>query len=100
MPTQGNTTSEYQVTQGANTWGAIGIILGAIVAFGPTIMERLSGVVPEGSTAYVVCGAIISVASLLYRTLVSIGYIKSRTEIKLLDCTIATDGSTVSVEKK
>ena len=100
MSTDGKQTSEYAVTQGANTWGAVGIILGAVVAFGPTIIERLSGVIPEGSKTYVVCGAIISVASLIYRTLVTVGYIKSRTEIKLLDSTIATDGSTVSIEKK
>ena len=80
----GNLTTEYARTQSASWWGIIGLVLGLVVAVGPDILAFLSGPqgVVEGSNIHVVLGSAISVASLLYKTLVDVGYVKSRTEVK------------------
>lgn len=77
----GTETSEYKVAQQANFWGVIAIILGGVVSFGPQIVESLWGK-DVTSPAYVIGGACIACAGIAYKTLVSLGYIKSRTEIK------------------
>lgn len=77
----GKDTSEYQVAQQANVWGVVGLVLGGLVAFGDQIVNALWGK-DVTSPAYVIGGACIACAGIAYKTLVSLGYIKSRTEIK------------------
>jgi len=77
----GTETSEYTVAQQANFWGVVGLVLGGLVTFGDQIVAALWGK-DVTSPAYVIGGACIACASIAYKTLVSLGYIKARSEVK------------------
>jgi hypothetical protein len=74
--TPGKETTEFQQAQSSSLWGTIGTILGAIVAMTPLVDA-------SGSSKFaVIAGAIISAASIAMKTLTTLGYIKSRTDVK------------------
>ena len=76
----GSGTSEYKETANASVWGIVAMVLGFLTTVGATVVESF-GV----DTKYaIVAGAVISVAGILQKTLVTLGYIKSRTEVKSL----------------
>ncbi len=91
----GETTTEYAVAKSAGVWGVVGMLLGAVVMFGPIVMDKLTGVVAADSPVYLIAGAGVSVASILYKLLVDVGYIKSRTDVKVsaaqASATVSTD---------
>lgn len=74
--TPGNQTTEYQQAKSSSLWGTIGTVLGAIVAMTPLV--DASG----NSKFAAIAGAIISAASIAMKTLTTLGYIKSRTDVK------------------
>jgi len=78
----GEETTEYARTKSASVWGIIGMILGAIVAFGPKIMGAMGGVVAEDSLPYLLGGLVLSLASVFYKFGIDAGYIQSRTRVK------------------
>lgn len=78
----GDATTEYKRAKSASVWGTIGMILGAIVAFGPQIMTALGGVVAEDSLPYLIGGLVLSIASVVYKFGIDAGYIQSRTRVK------------------
>ena len=71
-------TSEYKEAKSASVWGIVATILGMILTVGASIVESL-GVDTKGA---IIGGAIIALAGIAEKTLVSLGYIKSRTEVK------------------
>lgn len=75
----GSTTSEYAIARAANTIGMIGLILGIIIAIGGGVLEAVE---LPGKWAAIV-GAVVAGASAVQTALVSQGYIKSRTEVKV-----------------
>ena len=77
----GKDTTEYAVAKSAGLWGVIGMILGFISVSGSQILEA-AGVVSD-STVGVIGGSVIAFASLLLKTLSGLGYIKSRTDVKV-----------------
>lgn len=78
--TPGSGTSEFKETTNANVWGVVAMVLGFLTTVGATIAEAFGT-----DTKYaIVAGCVISVAGVLQKTLVTLGYIKSRTEIKSL----------------
>lgn len=78
----GAETTEYARTKSASIWGAVGMVIGAIVAFGPQVMEQIGGVVGENSQAYLIGGLVLSIASVVYKFGIDAGYIQSRTRVK------------------
>jgi hypothetical protein len=74
--TPGKQTSEYQQAKSSSLWGTIGTVLGAIVAMTPLVDAN-----PSGKFA-AIAGAIIAAASIVMKTLTTLGYIKSRTDVK------------------
>ncbi|MFH1738992.1 MAG: hypothetical protein ABIH23_08270 [bacterium] len=84
MATDGKTTSEYEVTQSASSTGILVVILGAIVAIGPEVMNAVFGGNMDSKVA-IICGAIIAIGGTLLKTLTSLGYVKSRTDVKVAD---------------
>ena len=72
----GAQTSEYQQAKSSSLWGTLGTILGAVVAMTPLI--DASG----NSKFAAIAGAIIAAASIAMKTLTTLGYIKSRTDVK------------------
>lgn len=74
--TPGTQTSEYQQAQSSSLWGTIGTVLGTVVAMTPLV--DASG----NSKFAAIAGAIIAAASIAMKTLTTLGYIKSRTDVK------------------
>lgn len=74
----GAETSEKKVADSANVWGSITTVLGIIISVGSTLTPALG----DGSNIGIIAGAIIAFAGIAQKTLVSLGYIKSRTEVK------------------
>ena len=74
-------TTEKHEADSAKVWGIVGLILGFITTSVSPVLVSLG--VTESSTAGIIAGALISCASLAYRTFVSLGYIKSRTDVKV-----------------
>jgi hypothetical protein len=81
-PKPGNETSEYVVAKGAGVWGVVAMILGFITASGAEILAAVG--VTESSNLGVIAGAIIAVAGIALKALTSLGYIKSRTDVKMI----------------
>lgn len=75
----GADTSEKKVADSANIWGSIATVLGIVLSVGSTVIPALG----EGSRIGVIAGAIIAFAGIAQKTLVSLGYIKSRTDVKV-----------------
>ncbi len=71
-------TSEKKVADKANAWGSIATILGIILSVGSTVVPALG----DGSRVGILAGAVIAIAGIAQKTLVSLGYIKSRADIK------------------
>jgi hypothetical protein len=74
--TPGKDTTEFQQAKSSSLWGTIGTVLGAIVAMTPLVDA-------SGNSKFAsIAGAIIAAASIAMKTLTTLGYIKSRTDVK------------------
>ena len=74
----GEETSEKKVADSANIWGSIATVLGIVLSVGSTVLPSLG----DGSKLGIIAGAIIALAGIVQKTLVSLGYIKSRADVK------------------
>jgi len=77
----GKDTTEYKEAKSASVWGIVAMVLGFLVTVGGSVAEALG----TDSEAAIICGAIIAVAGVAEKTLVSLGYIKGRSEVKAAD---------------
>lgn len=75
----GNTTSEFQQAQSSKGWAVVSTVLGMVIASGSAIMEMIG----MDNTVGILVGAVIAVFGIIQRTLVDLGYIKSRTDVKV-----------------
>ena len=76
----GEETTEYKEVKSAKVWGIVAMVLGGITITGAEIVAALG--VTESSKVGVICGAVIAFAGVAQRTLVQLGYIKARAEVK------------------
>ena len=76
--TPGKETSEFAQTNGAALMANVLTILGVIGSFG----SGISGALGADTKIGVIVGAVVAIAGILSRTLVTLGYTKSRTDIK------------------
>lgn len=74
----GKDTTEYEVTTKSNFWSVVALIVGSVVTIGATTAEAAG----TDSKVGILIGGIVTVAALAHKWLVSVGYIKSRTEVK------------------
>ena len=74
----GEQTTEFKEAQSAKLWGALSIILGLVLSVGAQVADSLGA----DSKLGVIAGAVVAVAGIMYRTLVSLGYIKARADVK------------------
>lgn len=80
MPTHGKETTEFRAARSSSTWGMIAMVLGVVVAIGSQVIGVLTELNPTWGT---IAGGIIAVAGVIEKTLVDLGYINSRTEVKV-----------------
>lgn len=71
-------TTEYAEAKSAGAWGIVAMVLGILLTVGATIVDSLGG---DTKTA-IIAGAVIATAGILEKTLVSLGYIKGRSDVK------------------
>lgn len=74
----GVSTSEYGQAKAGSLWGIIATILGILISVGGTVGE----VVGANTKLAIIAGVVVSVAGAVQTTLVQLGYINSRTEVK------------------
>lgn len=77
-PSTGRGTSEFGVAQSAGFWSVVAAVLGGITVIGSAILEQVG----TGSVVGIIVGGVVAVVGVVTRTLVALGYIKSRTELK------------------
>ena len=74
----GEQTSEYKVAQSSGVWGVVAMILGFVVSSGSAVLQSLD----IESQLGIVIGAVITTAGAFLKCFTSLGYIKSRTDVK------------------
>lgn len=72
-------TSEKKIADSANVWGSIAAVLGIVLSVGSTLLPSLG----DSSKLGIIAGAVIALAGIIQKTLVSLGYIKSRADVKV-----------------
>ena len=77
----GKETSEFKETKSAGIWGIVGMLLGTLITIGGAVAEALG----NDTKAAIIAGAVIATAGVLQKTFVSLGYIKSRADVKVAD---------------
>ncbi len=78
-PVPGVQTTEYERAKSSGLWGVAAVVLGGIVAVVPTVTDTLAA----DSKVAVIAGAVVAVAGIIQKTLADLGYIKSRTDVKV-----------------
>ena len=79
MSQAGKETTEFKKTQSANTMAWITAVIGIIIAIGP----KVAGMAGEDSKWGIIIGSIVIVVGQCQKCLVDLGYINSRTQVKL-----------------
>ena len=74
----GHETTEFKVAKSAGTWGVVATVLGTVIAMGSEVLAQVG----SSSAVGLIVGAVVAVAGIVTKLLVSLGYIKSRTEVK------------------
>ena len=78
MAVEGKDTTEYQATKSASIWSIVEVVIGLVLTVGGAIASTMGA----DTAGAIVVGAGIAGAGILQNTLVKLGYIKSRTEVK------------------
>jgi len=74
----GETTSEHKMARVGAIWGIVATFLGALTSIGAVAADALGADTKWG----IIAGAIIAMGGMIQTTLVKLGYIKSRTNVK------------------
>ena len=74
----GKDTTEYAEAKSASVWGIVAMILGMVLTVGASVAEGLGVDTKYG----IIIGAVVACAGIAQKTLVSLGYIKGRSEVK------------------
>lgn len=80
--TPGKDTTEYEQTKSAKVWAIIGVVLGLLCEAGGAVMVSLQESGTAG-TVVIAIGAVLQVMAIAQKTLVDLGYINSRTQVKV-----------------
>ncbi len=75
----GSKTTEFKKTKEATWTFYISMALGLLIAHGPALVGNLD----SGSLYAVIAGAAVAMAGIGQKMLIDLGYIKSRTDVKV-----------------
>ena len=76
--TPGSQTSEYKAVKAAGLINLLGLIVGAVLSIGPSLVNSAN---PNSKYA-IIGGCIIGLATVLNKTLIALGYAKNRADLK------------------
>jgi len=77
----GAETSEHEETKSAGRWGVIMMILGFLTTTVAQLLESVD--LSDDSKIGIIAGAVLAIAGVAQKTLTSLGYTKSRTDVKV-----------------
>jgi len=77
--TPGEETTEHAAAKSGSFWSILTIVLGAATMIGSAVLPSLG----TNSKAGIIAGAVIGCVGIVTKCLVDLGYIKSRTEVKV-----------------
>ena len=72
-------TTEYAVAKSNSVWGIVAMILGVVLTVGASIVESFG----VDTKQAIIGGAVVALAGIAQKTLSSLGYIKSRSDVKI-----------------
>lgn len=75
----GRDTTEYQVTQSSNAWSIVEVVLGLLITIGSAVATSFGAETHSG----IIVGAVVAVFAIAQNTLVKLGYVKSRRDVKV-----------------
>lgn len=75
---EGKDTTEYEVVTKSNLWSVVALIVGSVVTIGATTAD----IADKDTKVGIIIGGVVTVAAIAQKWLVSVGYIKSRTDVK------------------
>lgn len=75
----GEQTSEFKVAQSVKIWSIVFAVLGMV----ETIGSSIAGAFGADTKAGIIVGAVLAVAGIVSKTLVSLGYSKARADVKV-----------------
>jgi len=78
----GKDTTEYEQTKSAKVWAIVGVVLGLVCQIGGAALATMQESGTTG-TIIIVAGAVLQIASIAQKMLIDMGYIKSRTAVKV-----------------
>ncbi|MCK6376016.1 MAG: hypothetical protein L6Q69_18220 [Zoogloea sp.] len=84
---KGVETTEWVAAKSGRFWSILTTVIGLVTTVGSMVVETLG----HDSKAGIVAGAAIAVVGIVMKTLNNLGYIKSRTEVKVASSENATE---------
>jgi hypothetical protein len=75
----GEMTSEYRAARSGSAWGIVSAVLGVIMSAGSAVLQAVGADTKAG----ILAGAALAIVGVISKTLVDLGYIKSRTDVKV-----------------
>jgi len=78
MLKDGVQTSEYHAFKHTSYWGTVSIVLGALTA----ILTEVTQMLGSDSKWGIIAGALLAIVGIITKTLVTLGYIKARENVK------------------
>lgn len=75
----GETTTEYRAARSAGAWGVVSMVLGIVMAGASAVLQAAG----SDTKAGILAGAAMAIAGTVSKTLAELGYIKSRTDVKV-----------------
>lgn len=77
--TPGNQTTEYKVAKAAGLINLIGLVVGAILSLGPSLV----GSANPNSKYAIIGGCVIGLATVVNKTLIALNYVQGRATLKI-----------------
>ena len=75
----GTETTEYKVAKSTGVWGIVTAICGLVVTTGSAVADALGA----DTTIGIIVGGIVGIAGVIMKSSSSLGYVKSRTDVKV-----------------
>ena len=72
-------TSEHAVAKSGSTWAIIALIIGLLTTVGTSVAASFGADTKTG----IIVGAVVTGIAIIQKTLTDLGYMKSRTDVKV-----------------
>ena len=77
--TPGKETSEHAVAKSGSTWAIVAMVIGLLTTVGTSVAASFGADTKTG----IIVGAVVAGLAIFQKTVTDLGYIKSRTDVKV-----------------